>query len=122
MIRGIGLDLAETARLEKALEREVFWRRVYTEQESGFLKKKRFPAESAAGLWAAKEAALKALGTGIGPVGLREVEVLHEPGGRPFLRFHGRALERMEQLGVRNAFLSITHSGGVAAAQVILEG
>ena len=121
MIRGIGIDVSETARLEEALKKESFWQRVYTEQECAFLKKKRFPAESAAGIWAAKEAALKALGTGIGPISLREVEVLHDPEGRPLLQFHGRALERAKQLGEVRAFLSITHSGGIAAAQVILE-
>ena len=121
MIRGVGLDLVEVARMERAISKEHFCARVFTEAERELLQKKRAPAESAAGFWAAKEAALKALGTGIGPVRLTEVEVTKTESGQPVLTFSGKAKSAFEALGARRAFVSITHSGGIAAAQVILE-
>lgn len=122
MILGIGLDLVKVERIRAALEKESFRLRIYTEAERAYLLKKSDPSESAAGMWAAKEAALKALGTGVGPASLIEAEVLHEENGRPILRLCGRAKIIAEEMGVKNVFLSITHTDDTAAAQVILEG
>ena len=79
-------------------------------------------AESLAARFAAKEAGAKALGTGISQgVGWLEIEVVREPSGRPTLRFHGRAAERADRMGVRNAALSLTHTDALAMASVVIE-
>ena len=84
--------------------------------------RKRNAAESLAARFAAKEAAAKALGTGISRgVNWLEIEVVREPGGRPNLRFHGRAAEIASHLGVAHAALSITHTGSLSMANVLLE-
>ena len=73
MILGIGLDIIETARVEKALQNPVFLKKVYTEGEQEYLAKRKGNAQSAAGIFAAKEAVSKALGTGFGPISFQEV-------------------------------------------------
>jgi holo-[acyl-carrier protein] synthase len=85
------------------------------------MRKRNF-AESFAARFAAKEAGAKALGTGIQHgVNWLEIEVVREPSGRPVLAFHGRAAEFANRLGVRNTALSITHTGTLAMASVVLE-
>jgi holo-[acyl-carrier protein] synthase len=73
-----------------------------------------------AGRFAAKEAAMKALGTGWRGLAFREIEIDREPSGKPLIRFHGRARERARQLGVFAAEVSITHTDSIAAAVVVL--
>ena len=122
MIVGVGIDLCEVPRLAKALERPGFLDRLFTETEAEYIRGRgRAGAESAAGCFAAKEAALKALGTGLVGVALREVEVVHESTGKPVLRLHGAARERAEALGAVRVHLSITHTRETAAAVVVLE-
>ena len=122
MIVGLGIDLCEVPRLAEALERTGFLERFFTEAEADYVRGRgKAGAESAAGCFAAKEAALKALGTGLVGVTLREVEVVHEPSGKPALRLHGAAKARAEALGAARAHLSITHTRETAAAVVILE-
>jgi holo-[acyl-carrier protein] synthase len=126
MIVGTGIDAVEIARIQGSIERfgARFLDRVYTEPEQAYcLQKKRKSAESFAARFAAKEAAAKALGTGISRgVTWLEIEVVREPGGRPALRFHGRAAERAEHMGARHAALSLTHTESLAFATVVLEG
>jgi holo-[acyl-carrier protein] synthase len=96
--------------------------RVFTPAEQAYCMRKRNAAESLAARFAAKEAAAKALGTGISRgVNWLEIEVVREPGGRPSLRFRGRAAEIAAQLGVAHAALSITHTTTLSMANVILE-
>ena len=124
MILGSGIDLVEIARIQQSLERfgKRFLERVYTEAEQAYCLRKRKAAESLAARFAAKEAGAKALGTGISRgVNWLEIEVVREPGGRPTLRFHGRAAQIAEQLGVVHAALSLTHTGDLAMASVLLE-
>jgi holo-[acyl-carrier protein] synthase len=84
--------------------------------------RKRKSAESFAGRFAAKEAGAKALGTGISHgVSWLEIEVVREPGGRPALKFHGRASQIAARLGARHIALSITHTTDLAMASVVLE-
>ena len=125
MIVGTGIDLVEIERIQQSVERygERFLRRVYTAAEQAYCLRKRNSAESLAARFAAKEAAAKALGTGINQgVTWLEIEVVREPGGRPTIAFRGRALEFATRLGVRSAALSITHTRGLAMASVVLEG
>jgi len=124
MILGSGIDLVEIGRIQQSLERygERFLNRVYTSAEQAYCLRKRKAAESLAARFAAKEAAAKALGTGISRgVNWMEIEVTREPGGRPTLRFHGRAAEIAARLGVVHTALSITHTSDLSMANVILE-
>jgi holo-[acyl-carrier protein] synthase len=125
MIVGTGIDLVEIERIQRAVARfgERFLDRVYTAAEKAYCLRKRNSAESLAARFAAKEAGAKALGTGISHgVNWLEIEVVREPGGRPTIVFHGRARERSERLGMRSASLSLTHTGSLAMASVVLEG
>jgi holo-[acyl-carrier protein] synthase len=124
MIVGSGIDLVEIERIQHSIDRfgERFLDRVYTAAEKSYCMRKRNFAESFAARFAAKEAGAKALGTGIQHgVNWLEIEVVREPSGRPVLAFHGRAAEFANRLGVRNTALSITHTGTLAMASVVLE-
>ncbi len=124
MIVGTGVDIVETERIEQALERhgERFVRRLYTPGETAYCEKFKDKAERYAARFAAKEAAFKALGTGWRS-GVRwlDVEVIHEPGGKPLLSLTGRARELAERLGVNRTQLSISHTDRYSLAQVIFE-
>ena len=125
MIVGTGIDLAEIERIQKTIDQfgQRFLDRVYTAAEQEYCLRKRRSAESFAARFAAKEAGAKALGTGISRgVTWTEIEVVREASGRPSLKFHGRAAEMAQRLGVRNAALSLTHSNDTAMASVVLEG
>ena len=125
MILGIGLDVVETARLDRALARhgERFAERVYTAAELADCAARRDRIEALAGRFAAKEAFLKALGTeSVLELLLQEIEVVAGDSGRPEFRLGGSAAARVRERGVQRLSLSLTHDGGVAAAVVILEG
>ena len=124
MIVGTGVDIAEVPRIAAAIERfgERFIRRIFTDQEIQYCESKQNKAERYAARFAAKEAALKAIGTGWRRgVSWREVEVTRQPGGRPTLAFHGVAASFAAKLGMRRAHLSLSHTVEHAIAHVILE-
>ena len=125
MIVGLGVDIAEVGRIKAAIERhgEVFLRRVYTAREREYCERFKNKYERYAGRFAAKEAAMKALGTGWAR-GVRwvDVEVVRLKGGRPTMALAGEAGKVAERLGVKNIALSITHTETQALAQVIFEG
>jgi holo-[acyl-carrier protein] synthase len=124
MIVGSGVDLIEIARIEETLARygDRFCQRIYLPGEIRYCRSKKNEAESFAARFAAKEAAAKALGTGIQHgVAWRDIEVVRTPSGRPTLLFHGCAAAIARKLGVRNAVISLTHSRTLALAQVVLE-
>jgi holo-[acyl-carrier protein] synthase len=119
----VGLDLAEVARVSEALDRwgERFLDRVFSPGE--VLRGRRHPrafAEHVAGRFAAKEAAMKALGTGWRGVGFRDIVVGRQASGKPRVEFRGRALDRARALRVLSAEVSITHTRATAAAVVVL--
>jgi holo-[acyl-carrier protein] synthase len=124
MIVGLGVDIAEVNRVEAAIGRhgEAFLKRIFTPAEIAYCERHRNKAERYAGRFAAKEAAMKALGTGWRN-GVRwvDIEVARSSSGKPSVVLHGMAKQIAEQLRVRNISLSITHSGGTALAQVIFE-
>jgi holo-[acyl-carrier protein] synthase len=125
MIVGTGIDIAQVPRIQQSIERfgQRFLERVYTTGEMRYCDSKANRAERYAARFAAKEAAMKALGTGWNHgVRWRDCEVVRLPGGRPTIQFHGKAEEFAAKLGVKNATLSITHTKEQAFAQVILEG
>ncbi|MGH3116685.1 MAG: holo-ACP synthase [Vicinamibacterales bacterium] len=121
-ILGIGLDATELARIDDVLRRhgDRFMRRVFTDGEIEYCTRRRFPAPHFAGRWAAKEAAMKALGTGHARGVLwRDVEVVRR-GGPPQLQLHGAAARHAARLGVTRALVTITHCETLAIAQVLL--
>ena len=125
MIVGTGVDIVEVPRVAAAIERfgKRFLERIFTDAEIRYCQSRRNSTERFAARFAAKEAALKALGTGWGRgVAWREVEVRREPGGRPTVHFSGRAAEFAARLGMKQASLSLSHTAEQAIAQVILEG
>jgi len=124
MIVGTGIDIAEVPRIRQSIERfgDRFLQRVYTVGEIKYCDSKANRAERYAARFAAKEAAMKALGTGWNHgVRWRDCEVVRLPGGRPSISFHGKAAEFAIRLGVKNAALSLSHTAEQAIAQVILE-
>jgi holo-[acyl-carrier protein] synthase len=124
MIVGTGIDIAETPRIQRSIARfgDRFLHRIYTPGEIRYCDSKANRAERYAGRFAAKEAAMKALGTGWNHgVRWRDCEVVRLPGKRPTITFHGKAAEFAAKLGVTNAALSISHTKEQAIAQVILE-
>ena len=124
MIVGIGIDLAEVSRIREAIERhgQRFIQRIYTEKEIAYVERKANKYERYAARFAAKEAGMKAVGTGWKRgVRWRDFEVTNLPSGRPTLQLHGEAAKFAENLGVRNIALSITHTAAEGMAIVILE-
>lgn len=124
MIVGLGLDVAEIDRIEAAIKRHpaAFIERIYTPAEAAYCQRYANPYERFAGRFAAKEAAMKALGTGWARgVRWRDIEVVREPSGRPTLTLSGVAREIASGLGVVRIALTITHAGNLAIAQVIFE-
>jgi len=124
MIVGTGIDIAEVPRIRHSIERfgNRFLERIFTAGEMRYCDSKANRIERYAARFAAKEAAMKALGTGWNHgVRWRDCEVVRMPGGRPTMHFHGVAGEFAAKLGVKNAALSISHTEDQAIAQVILE-
>ncbi|MDQ6662922.1 MAG: holo-[acyl-carrier-protein] synthase [Acidobacteriota bacterium] len=124
MILGTGVDLAEVDRIRAAIERygSRFVERIYTPAEISYVEKKANRFERYAGRFAAKEAGMKAIGTGWKRgVTWHDFEVANLPSGRPTLRLSGEAAIVAERLGVKTISLSITHTARLGMAHVILE-
>jgi holo-[acyl-carrier protein] synthase len=124
MIVGSGIDIAEVPRIAESIARfgDRFLRRIYTEGEIRYCESKANRMERYAARFAAKEAAMKALGTGWNHgVRWRDIEVTRQTGGRPTMTFHGKAAEFAAQLGAVHVALSLSHTAEQAIAQVILE-
>jgi holo-[acyl-carrier protein] synthase len=125
MIVGTGIDITEVERVRQTIERfgRRFIERVFTEEEIRYCESKANRAERYAARFAAKEAGMKAIGTGWNRgVAWRDVEVRRSPGSRPMITFHGKAAEFFTMLGATRAHLSLTHTKEFAMAQVMLEG
>jgi len=131
MMISSGIDLIEIKRIQQALDRhgERFLKRIFTESELAPFRSKRLATAKPHGIiaelaarFAAKEACSKALGTGIGPISWKEIEVLNESSGKPFLRLSGRAAQIASILGFTSWSVSLTHSRDMAAAVVVCGG
>lgn len=124
MIVGTGIDIAEVPRIAASIERfgDRFLRRIFTDGEIRYCESKANRFERYAARFAAKEAAMKAIGTGWNHgVAWRDIEVIRMPGGRPTIQFHRKAAEFAAKLSTKHVALSLTHSEHYAIAQVILE-
>lgn len=118
MITGIGTDLVEIARVQKAIGRSAFLKKVYTEREQELIEKRKVRS---AGNFAAKEAVAKALGCGFSGIAPIEIEVLRREDGAPYVVLHGRAKHRAEQMGVSRIHISLTDTEVYAQAYAICE-
>lgn len=124
-IVGLGIDATDLSRLRETYQKygDRFLNRVFTESEIAYCRRRRDPVPSLAARFAAKEAGMKAIGTGHSQgVMWRDVEVVRGAGGPPQLRLHGAAAHHAERMGVTHTLLSLTHSETLAFAQVILVG
>lgn len=125
MIIGIGTDIVSIQRIEEAVERfgERFINRVFTGEEANVCKGKKEKGPYLAGRFAAKEAVLKAFGTGVSNgIGFKNIGILREPGKRPTVSLHGELKKMAESLGVKDIHISISHDGGIATAFAVVEG
>lgn len=123
MILGIGVDIVEIGRMRKAVAKEAFVKRVFTEAEAAYCRSRRAGmAESFAGRFAAKEAVLKAFGTGLREGRLLDIEIVNDELGCPKLLLYGAFRDMAEARGLKHAWISISHAREHAVAQCIFEG
>ena len=117
----VGIDIIEIERIDEALQRfgQRFLHRIYTEPELMICQEK---PHSLATRFAAKEAVMKALGTGIKGVSWKEIEILAKPSGEPLVRLNGKAKMKAGSLGLSNLAISLSHSREYAVAFVVGEG
>ncbi len=122
-IIGVGIDLLEVARMRRDLEdKEGLRERLFTFREIEYCRTKRYPAQHFAARFCAKEAALKALGTGYREgLSWQEIEIEQETTGKPRVRLSGKVKKLAEELGVRSIFISLSHTREFAIAQVMLQ-
>ena len=121
-ILGLGFDATDIPRIREVFQRygDRFLRRILTEGEVAYCTRRRDPVPHIAGRFAAKEAAMKALGLGWRGLAFQDIEVGRDAHGKPLIAFHGRALERSRALDVLSAEVTITHGRDIAAAVVAL--
>lgn len=125
MIIGTGIDIVRVERIQQAIEKwcGAFEQRVFTEAELEYCMKQKRPAEHLAARFGAKEAVMKAFGTGLsGGVSWKDAQVVRGSSGRPEVVLSGRLKELAGEMGVSAAHVSFSHDGGFAVAQVILTG
>ncbi|MHB1034945.1 MAG: holo-ACP synthase [Pirellulales bacterium] len=124
-VLGIGTDIIECLRIARMIERhgELFIDRVYTTSEIEYCRSRKQATQHFAGRWAAKEAILKALGTGWRKgISWRDVEVRNERGGKPVVALRGGARDVVEQLGIQKLLVSISHCRSHAVAYALALG
>ena len=122
MIVGIGCDIIEIERIARAIKSESFIRRVFTAEEAAYCQRRgQQSAASFAARFAAKEAVLKALGTGLREGSLQEIAVDNDVLGKPLVQLSGHFAMLAKQLGVKNIQISLSHSRELATAYVIME-
>ena len=120
MIKGIGCDIIDVSRMERAMDKERFLEKVFTPNERELIKNGG-SAQSAAGMWAAKEAVSKAFGTGFSGFSPKDIEILKDKNGRPCVQLYGGALEVFGKTGCENIYLSVSHERNTAVAFSVIE-
>ena len=122
MLIGVGCDVIEIARVAKAMERRAFVERVYAPEEIAYCQSRgKQAASSFAARFAAKEAVLKALGTGLRGGELTEIVITNDDLGKPSVQLRGYHAELAQKLGVKNIAISMSHSRETALAYVVME-
>ena len=122
MIVGLGTDIVEIVRIGEMIDRhgEAFLNRIYTPEEIRYCQKRKHCNEAFAGRWAAKEAVMKALGTGfIRGIGWQDIEILSEKSGKPYVNIRGGAGEFAKKIGVDRVLITISHCRAYATATAI---
>lgn len=113
----IGTDIIEIDRIKKSIETKAFFNRVYTLYEQNYINSKAIPEETAAGIFAAKEAIFKAFGTGIGgELSFLEIEINHKPNGKPKVILNNKASDMLKNMGYKSCEISISHCKSYAVA------
>ena len=123
-VSGLGIDIVEISRIKKSIDKygDRFKRRVFTEKEIAYCERYRYSHENYASRFAAKEALLKALGTGKSRgIAWTDIEVVRLPGKAPEMVLHGRAAEIARELGVKSIKVALTHEREIAQATVIVQ-
>ncbi len=121
MIYGIGTDIVQIDRIKKNIENKNFIYKIYTEKEQIYLEKRKFSPQTAAGIFAAKEAVSKALGTGISGFYLTDIEILKDEFDKPIVLLHNKALEISLDKGIGKINISISHEKEYAIAFAVAE-
>lgn len=123
MIKGTGIDIVEISRIQKSLNNEKFINRIFTRQEQVYCNSRNIlKASSYAARFAAKEAVVKAFGTGMRGGSWQDIEVIVDDNGAPHIKLHGYFAYSATKRKIYNIFLSLSHSKEYAIAQAILEG
>ena len=123
MIKGIGTDIIEISRIQKAISQtKSFMDKVYTEGERDYYTKQHKNVETLAGFFAAKEAVSKALGTGFRSFGMQDIEILPNHLGKPEVYLYKNAKKLSEEMGISKMHISISHCKTYATAFVVAEG
>ena len=121
MIRGLGCDLCAISRMEKIMADGRFLHRYFTEEERAYIAARARGAQTAAGIFAAKEALVKALGTGFDGFALADIEIFSDEAGAPHVRLYRGAQARLAEIGALNVMVSISHTKDAAMAVAAAE-
>jgi phosphopantetheine--protein transferase-like protein len=121
MIKGTGIDITEVERIKKNLGNDRFLEKLYSNRELEYLKTRKFNPQTAAGMFAAKEAVAKCLGTGFSNFGPCSIEILKDDSGKPYVVLSGNALKRAKELYIKKVHISISHTDELAIAQCLAE-
>ncbi len=121
MVVGTGIDIIEVERICRAAKQQAFLERIFTEGERAYYEQCGSDAQTLAGTFAAKEATAKALAAGFNGIGWRDIEILHDEAGRPYVKLWNAAQARMLRMGGSRMHISISHIKTLAIAQAILE-
>lgn len=120
MIKGIGIDIIEVDRIRKAVIKNTnFTKRIFTIEENKIFEEKDYLPHTIAGLFAAKEAVAKALGTGIRDMKWKDIEILKNSLGKPYVKLHNNARDLAYSMNIEEILISISHSKENAIAQAI---
>ncbi len=113
----IGIDIVEVKRIEKAMKYQGFLTKLFTENEREYLRGRGFSVQTVAGMYAAKEAVAKALGTGIAEgIGTQDIEIMHDSLGKPYAVLYRKAQQKMEEKQLSGMELSISHEKSYAVS------
>ena len=122
MIKGTGTDMTEVDRIGKNIENDRFLKKIYSIKEIEYLKTRKFNPQTAAGMFAAKEAVSKCLGTGFANFGPCDIEISKDELGKPCVNLMNNALKRSMELNIEMVHLSISHTKDYAIAYCVAEG
>lgn len=121
MIKGTGIDMTEVDRIKNNIENERFLHKIYSPVEIEYLKSRKFNPQTAAGMFAAKEAVSKCLGTGFTNFGPCDIEVVKDEMGKPEIILKNNAKKRAQELNIETIHLSISHTREYAVAYCVAE-